>query len=355
MLRLRQYLLQTNAYRSFSNSFGCVAPFEEDDFRNEKSVSSNEPQWRKHIQGEISQFQLAGNNIEYSSPILQQLAINQCQDILVQNDSCQLTVGTSHLKKLLKKKEEQTKLSDGLSTLFRTKREDASRQNKYVNHVIGKPKVQNINVKESISVGDPDSGYSTPPNVPKVEVNPVSKKSKSFADFVKKVQNQKEDNFDEYRTDYKNKIKFDLENRLSILNNKISPTLNVEVNKAQVATCLKQARYLSPDAAYWNFKIEQYGIDMIEPEPEKAFKSLQMSSKMGHPVATSDLESIRSKYENGDYSSLIQSYSVAGPEILDEQRHLDTYSIIAKNRSSPVSEPLFTQVDFSRISSNPGF
>jgi len=73
MLRLRQYFLQTNAYRTISNTFGYVAsPFEEDDLRNDQSVNSKEKKWKKQIQQDISNFQPDG--IEYpTSSILQQL------------------------------------------------------------------------------------------------------------------------------------------------------------------------------------------------------------------------------------------------------------------------------------------
>ena len=66
------------------------------------------------------------------------------------------------------------------------------------------------------------------------------------------------------------------------------------------------------------------------------------------------MEEIRSMYANGDYSSLVQSFSTAGPEILEERCYLDKYSTRAKEHKH-ISEPLFTKTDFARISSDPKF
>ena len=58
------------------------------------------------------------------------------------------------------------------------------------------------------------------------------------------------------------------------------------------------------------------------------------------------MEEIRSMYANGDYSSLVQSFSIAGPEIPEERCYFDKYSSRAKEHKH-ISEPLFTKSDFA--------
>lgn len=123
------------------------------------------------------------------------------------------------------------------------------------------------------------------------------------------------------------------------------------MNKSRTAECIEKSRYLSPDIAYWNAKLTQYGN---QSNPKVAFKALEEAARMGHSDAKTEMEEIRSMYADGDYSSLVQSFSIAGPEILEEKCYLDTYSTRAKEHKY-ISEPLFTKTDFARISSDPKF
>jgi len=355
MLRLRQYFLQTNAYRTISNTFGYVAsPFEEDDLRNDQSVNSKEKKWKKQIQQDISNFQADG--IEYpTSSILQQLAIDQCQDEYLKAQrqvlTSQLSSGTSVIKHL----KTRTKLSDGLPKFF-----GANQNKSYSRNGIGSVSkhedVPNENDFKSRDHKANDSGYSTP-EFKSAEVKndlneakSTSAKPKNWKDFLEELETKKESAFNEYQKDYESKIEFELKNRISIFRNEIEPSLNVEVNKSRTAKCIEKSKYLSPDMAYWNAKIIQFG----QSDPEVAFKALQEAARMGHSDAKTEMEEIRSMYADGDYSSLVQSFSIAGPEILGERCYLDTHSTRAKEHKH-ISDPLFTKTDFARISSDPKF
>jgi len=362
MLRLRQYFLQTNAYRTISNTFGYVAsPFEDDDLQNDKSVNSKEKKLKKQIQRDISNFQ--PNGIEYpTSSILQQLAIDQCKEEYLTSRrqilTNKLSSGTSGIKQL----KSRTKLSDGHPTFF------GANSNKSDSLTGGTIHKNHNNPDEIIhSSGDEsfkqDSGYSTPnlieePKTPdkaqKESIESKNDKPENFKDFIKRIEMRNENFYSEYQKDYESKIEFELKNRISIFKNEIEPSLNVETDKSRTAKCIHKSRYLSPDMAYWNAKITQYGVNSNEYDPEDAFKALEQAARMGHSDAKNELEEIRSMYANGDYSSLVQSFSIAGPEILQERCYMDTFSTRAKEHKA-VSEPLFTKTDFTRISSHPFF
>jgi len=361
MLRLRQYFLQTNAYRTISNTFGYVAsPFEEDDLRNDQSVNSKEKKWKKQIQQDISNFQPDG--IEYpTSSILQQLAIDQCQEEYLKAQRQKLTSQLSNGTSVIKQLKTRSKLSDGLPTFFgaNTNKSESEIGN---DNVLKPDDVPNQNDFKSCRDHEQnDSGYSTPNQIEaaqKPEVNndceaaeSTNGKPKNWKDFLEQLESKKESSFNEYQKDYESKIEFELKNRISIFKNEIEPALNVEVNKSRTAECIEKSRYLSPDVAYWNAKLNQYGN---QSDPEIAFKSLEEAARMGHSDAKTEMEEIRSMYADGDYSSLVQSFSIAGPEILDERCYLDTYSTRAKEHRH-ISEPLFTKTDFARISSDPKF
>lgn len=359
MLRLRQYFLQTNAYRTISNTFGYVAsPFEEDDLRNDQSGNSKEIKWKKQIQQDLSNFQPDG--IEYpTSSILQQLAIDQCQEEYLKAQrqilTSQLSNGTSVIKQL----KTRSKLSDGHPSFFGANSNKSEFQNGNDN-VLKAEDVPNENDFKSCRDNIPnDSGYSTPNQIeasPKPEVNndkveSTNGKPKNWKDFLEQLELKKESSFNEYQKDYESKNEFELKNRISIFKNEIEPSLNVEVNKSRTAECIEKSRYLSPDIAYWNAKLTQYGN---QSDPKVAFKALEEAARMGHSDAKTEMEEIRSMYADGDYSSLVQSFSIAGPEILEEKCYLDTYSTRAKEHKY-ISEPLFTKTDFARISSDPKF
>ena len=82
-------------------------------------------------------------------------------------------------------------------------------------------------------------------------------KPKNWKDFLEQLESKKESSFNEYQKDYESKIEFELKNRISIFKNEIEPALNVEVNKSRTAECIEKSRYLSPDVAYWNAKLNQ--------------------------------------------------------------------------------------------------
>lgn len=358
MLRLRQYFLQTNAYRTISNTFGYVAsPFEEDDLRNDQSVNSKEKKWKKQIQQDISNFQPDG--IEYpTSSILQQLAIDQCQDEYLRAQRQKLTSQLSNGTSVIKQLKTRSKLSDGLPTFFGAN----SNKSENENDVLKPEDVPNENdFKSCKDHKQNDSGYSTPNQIEAAQkpganndhkaAELTNGKPKKWEDFLEQLELKKESSFNEFQKDYESKIDFELKNRISIFKNEIEPALNVEVNKSRTVECIEKSRYLSPDIAYWNAKLTQYGN---QSDPVIAFKALEEAARMGNSDAKTEMEEIRSMYADGDYSSLVQSFSIAGPEILDERCYLDTYSTRAKEHKH-ISEPLFTKTDFARISSDPKF
>jgi len=120
-------------------------------------------------------------------------------------------------------------------------------------------------------------------------------KPKNWKDFLEQLELKKESSFNEYQKDYESKIDFELKNRISIFKNEIEPALNVEVNKSRTAECIGKSRYLSPDIAYWNAKLTQYGS---QSDPVIAFKALEEAARMGHSDAVSTNKLTRNRYNH---------------------------------------------------------
>jgi len=353
--------VETQSNSTSNKEITCNSVFEEDDLRNDQS-NSNERKWKKQIQQDISNFQTYGT--EYpTSTILQQLAIDQCQDEYLKKRqilTTQLSSGTSVIKQL----KTRSKLSDGLPTFFGAKSKKTelgkNQDEEKTEHI---PSENDFMPCKEHRCND--SGYSSPnqfegakkaANKHDQNENDKSKNEKpeNFKDFLKRIETRNGTFFNDYRKDYESKIEFELKNRISICKDEIEPSLNIEVNKSRTAKCIQNSRYLSSDMAYWNAKINQYGMNSIDSKPIIAFKALEEAARMGNSDAAIELEEIRSMFDNGDYSSLVQSFSIAGPEILEERCYIHKYSTRAKEHKA-ISEPLFQKTDFTRISSDPKF
>lgn len=243
---------------------------------------------------------------------------------------------------LTKTKLDHPKLSDGTDVL-KSFQWDSITRNQQLN--IPQPKSPtNANRNQHVVTGA--SNVKTEAKSPLYNSSVAETKTKYIEEFQQEVKHASDD--------FKLTNKINLQHRLGLLKENLSPYLNVEMNEKNVLKLIEQNALFSKENAYWSYFFKKHGYGSQKPNFEEALLELKRAKRLGCSRAESELISIREKYNDGHYGSLVQSFSKASVEIIEESSFLYKNSLRAKTGKF-ITNTVPKDSSLNRLSSNPAF